>query len=101
MGREQGWSDVELEHLARAWVFTMEDSVAGVDQNADRFNSTIFENFATLALQDASANTFGVWTSKSVRAKFDDVSADMQKFRDVLRKVTSSSPTGCTETEAL
>lgn len=101
MGRGQGWSDVELEQLARAWVFATEDPVTGIDQTAARFKATLFTKFSSFAPADASEKVYGGRTPKSVRAKFDEVSADVQKFRGALRKVTSSFPTGCSDTEVL
>lgn len=101
MGCGQDWSNVELEHLVRAWVFCTEYLVSGIDQTTARFKSTIFEKFASFAPPDASEITYGGQTSKSVSAKFDTVSADVQKFRNAFHEKTSSSSSSFTETEVL
>lgn len=90
-----------MEHLARAWVFATEDPVTGIGQIAARSKSTMFEKFTSFAMPDATEKTYGGRTLKSVRAKFEDMSADVQTFHDAFCKVTPSSPTCNTETKVL
>lgn len=97
MGRGSGWSDTELCHLARAWLHASEDPETGTDQTAGRFKKTMFERFKTFAPELCSEKTYGARTAKAVRAKFDEVSADLQKFRESLRFIHSCNPTGVTE----
>lgn len=44
---------------------------------------------------------YGDGSAKSVRAKFDEVAADVQIFRESLRMINASNPTGITEDEKL
>lgn len=99
MGRGCAWTDVELGKFARAWLYTSEDAVTGVDKTVARFRETIFEKFKSLARPDANDRTYAARSARSVRAKFDEVAADIQKFRDALRLIRSSNPTGVTEGE--
>lgn len=101
MGRGCGWSSNELESLARSWVHATEDPVTGIDQTAGRFRETMFAKFKTFAPPDSSDKTYGGRTSKSVRAKFDELAADIQKFREALRRVGVSNPSGVTRDEIL
>lgn len=101
MGRGCGWSAEELQHLAQAWVFASEDPVTGIDQTAARFRATLFDRFKALAPVGASDKTYGGRTAKSARAKFDEISADVQKFRDSLRKVTVCQPSGVNSSNIL
>lgn len=39
MGRGARWTDVELGHLARAWLYASEEAIVGVDQTAARFRN--------------------------------------------------------------
>lgn len=101
MGRGCGWTDVELAHLARAWVYATEDPIVGIDQTAGRFRATMFQKFKDMAPDDAHEKTYGGRTPKSVRAKVDEVAADVQKFRNSMKRVKSCNPTGVNISEIL
>lgn len=101
MGRGCGWSDAEIAHIVRAWVYASEDPVTGIDQTAGRFKSTMFEKFKELGPNDVHDKRYGGRSAKSARAKFEEVAADVQKFRDAILRVRASNPTGVTEDEVL
>lgn len=101
MGRGCGWTDVELGHVARAWVYASEDPIVGIDQTAGRFRSTMFQKFKEMAPVGSNEKTYGGRTPKSVRAKFDEISADVQKFRSAIKRVQSCNPTGVTINEII
>lgn len=101
MGRGCGWSDTDLANLARAWVQAREDPVTGIEQTAGRFRCTMFARFKELEPRDSSKKTYGGRTAKSVRAKFDEVAADVQNFRHPFRLFRACNPTGVTQDEVL
>lgn len=57
----------------------------------------MFEKFKSFVSAHCDDNTYGERTSKSVREKFDDLSADLQKFRDALQRVVKSQLSGVKE----
>lgn len=101
MGRGSGWSDVELGHLARSWKHASEDPIVGIDQKCARFIDTMFEKFKSFAPRSAQGKVYGARNPKSIKSKWDDVSADVQKFRESLQLVQASHPTGVTEDQIL
>lgn len=48
-----------------------------------------------------SQNIYGARTPKCVRAKFDEIDSEVQKFRNPLRRVRTFKPTSKTEREIL
>lgn len=52
MGREAGWCDTDIGHLARALVYAPEEAIDVVDQTATRFHDTLLERFKSFAPQD-------------------------------------------------
>lgn len=101
MGRGIGWTDVEMAHLASGWVYASEDAIAGVDQTATRFRETMFEKYKSFAPKGCSRKSYGGRSPKSVRAKFNEVATDIQKFREALRCIRAANPTGVTEHEVI
>ena len=97
MGRGVGWTDAEIGHLARSWFFASEDAIAGIDQTAARFKQTMFDKFKSFAPATGSEKGYGSRTPKSVASKFDEVPADVQKFRASLSFIRAAHPTGVTE----
>lgn len=93
MRRDCRWPAEELEHHAQAWVYATEDPVAGIDQSSTRFRNTLFSKFKSLARYAANEKTYRGTTVKSARAKFDEIAADVQKFKAVLYKVIVCGPT--------
>lgn len=77
MERGCAWSNVELGHLARAWLYASKDAVTGIDQTAGCFNQILFKKFTSLAPQDAHPKTYNALSPKKVRAKFEEVLADV------------------------
>lgn len=59
MGRGCAWPDIELGHLAHAWICTSEDPIPGVNRTAERFRETIFESFKSLTPVKASEKAYG------------------------------------------
>lgn len=101
MGRICAWSAEELKQLARARIYTSEDPVTVIDQTAASFPTTLFKKFKTLTPSDASEKAYGERTAKSVWAKFDELAADIQKFKDPLQRVLSSQHSGLSEANIL
>lgn len=101
MGRGVGWTNIEIGHLARAWLCASDDAIVGVDQTAARFRERLFDilkYFAPFQQYDLD-ETYGGRSAKSVRSRLDDVAADVQKCRQVLRIVEDSNPTSVSEDE--
>lgn len=102
MGRGAAWSSAELYDLAKAWLATSEDPVVGIDQTAGRFAQTLHRHFLLRAPRDPDAKArYESRSAKSAKSKFDQVSADVQKFRRALRIVHASHPTGVVEEQIL
>lgn len=99
MGRGSGWNDVELEHLARAWLYASENPINGIDQSAWRFKETMLKKLKELSPPNPTEKTYGARTPKHVRAKCDKVSADIEQLRESNRLVRGSNRTGVTADE--
>ena len=101
MGRGCGWSDEEIGHLERAWLYKSEDAVTGTDQTSRTFKETLFERFKEFAPSVASDKTYGARNVKAVRAKWDEIAADVQKFRFSLRVIKACNPTEVVEDQVI
>lgn len=62
---------------------------------------TLFWKFKSLAPPSAHPETYQARSGKAMRAKFEELSADIQKFWEALRLICTSNPTGVTEDEVL
>lgn len=77
MGSGSEWSDTELQHLMRAWVYARKDPITGIDQTMSSFNATLFKKFTLFAPTGTAEKTYEERIAKSVRAKFDEIAADV------------------------
>lgn len=97
MGRESEYYIQELKHLARACIYASKDPVTGTDRTTARIRTNSFEKFRTLSPRSTNEVTYGERAAKSVRGKFGELSADIQKFKDPQPCVLSSKPFGASE----
>lgn len=95
------WTAGECADLARAWIGTTEDPIRGVDQTSQLFYSTMFERFCSLAPPGSSSKQYHGRQLRPVRAKWEAMAADCQKFRAALRFIRACKPTGVTEDEIM
>lgn len=49
MGRGVGWTDIEIGHLSRPWLYVSEDAIVGADQTASRFRENLFDKLKSFA----------------------------------------------------
>lgn len=99
MGRGMAWTAAECADLARAWIGTSEDPIRGVEQASSLFYSTMFERFCSLAPEGANSKQYHGRQPRPVRAKWDAMAADCQKFRSAIRFIRACKPTGVSENE--
>lgn len=67
------------------------------DKTAARFS----DRFKSFAPEIASEKTYAARSAKSLRAKFDDLAADGQKFRNFLGFIRSRNPRAVTKDETI
>lgn len=60
----QGWSDTELEHLTRAWLYTIPDPITVINQSVARYKATMFEKISSFSPPGADSK------KKETNAKF-------------------------------
>lgn len=82
--------------MARVCLYATEHPITGIDQTLSFLNATLFQNLTLCAFAGAAGKTDRRRTAKSVQIKFDEMVADIEKFRDAMRKVTVSQPSGLT-----
>lgn len=61
-----------------------------------RFNATLFQKFTLYDSPSTAEKTYGGRTTEPVRAKNDEMAADMQTFRASMRKAVVSQLSGVT-----
>lgn len=101
MGRGVSWCAQECSDLARAWIAASEDPIIGIDHTSLHFNRAMFEKFSAMATQGMSDKKYGERGLRPVRSKWDQISADCQKFRRALRFIKACNPTGVTEDQVI
>lgn len=83
--------------LSRSWIHITEDQIFGVDQNSAPYCHTMFENFNSFSSSDNKGKQYGSRNVKLVKAKWDEVEANIPKFREALQFIQTYEPTGVTE----
>lgn len=78
-------------------MYTTEDPGTRTNQTATRFKETLSERFKRFL--PTSEGTHGTRSAKAVRTKFDELVADVKKFRAALHLIRASNPTGVTGDE--
>lgn len=61
----------------------------------------MFEKFASFTTPGPNENIYGGRKSKYVRANYEELYTEVQKFRETMRRVKARSPTGCTDKKVL
>lgn len=101
MGRGAAWTARECAELSRAWLHATEDPIDGIDQTAASFWNKVFETFSAVSPSDATDKQYRARGLRASRAKMEQISADLQKFRKSLRRVRLFQPTGVDENQKL
>lgn len=101
MGREVGWTDLELSHFARGQIYDSEDGIAVVDKTKEHFGGTTFAKYKTPGPTTGAHKSYCARYAKLVKAKFDKIAAVVKKFRKSLRFICAAQPSGVTENEVL
>lgn len=91
MGCRCGWTETELAKLAQVWVYASEDPVTEIGHMSGPFMSTMFER--ELSPKDAIKKK----TRKSVLAKLDEITGDVQKIFEEDRRILVCKPTSVTK----
>lgn len=94
MGRGVAWTPEECSNLARAWINASEDPRTGTDQTSHVFFNKMFKTFAEKAPPGANEKQYGARKLKACRSKWEQIAADVQKFRSALRHISACKPTG-------
>ena len=101
MGRGAAWTDVECAHLAQAWSVVSQDPIIGIDQTCLTFYRKVFDLFKAKRPANASDKQYESRGVKATRAKWESISADLQKFRAARRELRAFQPTGTNEDQNL
>lgn len=103
MGRGKNWDAEENCVLARAWIASSEDPIAGTDQTRKIFQDTIRRRFTEKgpAQHLVPDGKYGNRSGPSIKQHFTDMSAEVQKFFVSLGKVRACNPTGVGDEEVL
>lgn len=96
IGRGCDWSDIALEHLAYAWIYTLEDSITSVDQTAMRFPKTLFQRFKFVTPVESGKSVYDTRSVRCIRHKVVNAATDLQKFCPSQRLVWCANPTSIT-----
>lgn len=101
MGRGAAWTDIECAHLAEAWLIISQDPVVGTDQSCFMFYKKVFDLFKSRKPPTATEKQYDARGVKASRAKWEAISADVQKFRAARRELRLFNPTGTNEQQNL
>ncbi|CDF34175.1 unnamed protein product [Chondrus crispus] len=106
MGRGRNWTSIECAHFCEAWLFAMNDPIAGVDQTGSRFWRTTADKFVLLNSRNADSHgryisRLGInedekceYDFKLIKKQFAEVSKQVQRYSVALRRVYASKPAG-------